>query len=234
MIGVIVPAHNEAALLDDCLRSIARAAADRHLHGEPVRIFVALDDCTDASADIAARHGATGVACSVRNVGAARAGAAARALDAGARWIASTDADSRVPRHWLSAQLARRADAVCGIVCVVDWSPRDQRLRALYDRHYVARDGHRHIHGANLGVSARAYRHVGGFTPCTSSEDVSLVRRLQDAHARIAWAARPCVVTSARHSARCDGGFSACLDRLGRTLETRAGLHGSQGWGASA
>jgi glycosyltransferase involved in cell wall biosynthesis len=219
MIGVIIPVHDEAMLLDRCLRAVMRAAADPRLGGEPVRIFVALDDCSDGSAAIAAAHQVTRVTCAVRDVGTARACAAERAIAAGARWIASTDADSRVPRYWLSAQLAHGADAVCGIIRIADWSPRDSRLRRLYDRHYMSRDGHRHVHGANLGVSTCAYLRAGGFVAGNTSEDVSLVYRLQQAQARIAWAARPCVVTSARRSHRCKGGFSAYLDRLGLALE---------------
>lgn len=219
MIGVIIPVHDEAMLLDRCLRAVMRAAADPRLGGEPVRIFVALDDCSDGSAAIAAAHQVTRVTCAVRDVGTARACAAERAIAAGARWIASTDADSRVPRHWLSAQLAHGAGAVCGIVRIADWSPRDSRLRSLYDRHYVPHDGHRHVHGANLGVSTGAYLRAGGFVAGHASEDVSLVRRLQQARVRIAWAARPCVVTSARRSHRCKDGFSAYLDRLDLALE---------------
>lgn len=232
MIGVIIPAHDEAALLDRCLRSVARAAADARLDGEPVGVFVALDDCSDGSAAIAAAHRVTRIACVARDVGTARACAADRAIATGARWIASTDADSRVPRHWLSAQLAHGADAVCGIVRIADWSPRDNRLRSLYERHYVPRDGHRHVHGANLGVSTHAYLRAGGFVAGNTSEDVSLVHRLQRARARIAWAAQPCVVTSARRSRRCAGGLSAYLDRLG--LAPEAGRAPRDGLGAIA
>jgi len=37
----------------------------------------------------------------------------------------------------------------------------DDRLREHFARHYQNRDGHRHIHGANLGVSANAYLATG-------------------------------------------------------------------------
>ncbi len=214
MIGVVIPVHDEAPVLARCLAGVRRAACDPRLGGEPVQVFVTLDACADDSERIAAAFGAQIGSCHERDVGAARTSAAMRAIDAGARWLASTDADSEVPPDWLSAQLAWRAEAVCGIVHVRDWAARDPRLRAAYDQHYQARDDHRHVHGANLGVSARAYRHAGGFMAGAGGEDVSLVRRLQARQVRIAWVARPCVVTSARHSHRCPNGFAATLDRL--------------------
>jgi hypothetical protein len=135
-------------------------------------------------------------------------------MNEGARWLASTDADSLVPDHWLSAQLACHAEAVCGIVRVVDWAPRGEYVHARHDSHYQSRNGHRHVHGANLGVAVHAYHRAGGFAADSCGEDVSLVSRLQRLHAYIAWVARPCVITSARHSRRCPGGFSSHLDRL--------------------
>lgn len=218
MIGVIVPVHDEASVLESCLRHVLRAASDPQLGGEPVRLFVALDACSDNSGDIACALGAVTVICNERNVGAARACAAALAVGEGARWLASTDADSLVPVHWLSAQLACRADAVCGTVRVVDWMARDRRLPACHDNQYQSRDGHHHVHGANLGVAAHAYRRAGGFAADSCGEDVSLVHRLQRLCAHIAWVARPCVITSARHSQRCPGGFSFHLDQLERSL----------------
>lgn len=218
MIAVIIPAHDEAAMLPACLRAVHRAALDLRLGNEPVRVYVALDDCTDASAEIVAAQHAIGVPCHGCNVGAARAHAAACALGDGARWLASTDADSLVPPNWLSAQLAHAADVVCGIVCVIDWRERGSRARALYERHYHARDGHRHVHGANLGVAAASYQRAGGFHASRSHEDVSLVARLQEQRARVAWAANPCVATSARHSPRCAEGYSAHLDGLERSV----------------
>lgn len=214
MIGVIIPVHNEASVLEACLGHVLRAASDPLLGGEQVRIFVALDACSDDSGSVARAWGADTVTCSGRNVGAARACAADLAMREGVRWLASTDADSLVPEYWLSAQLACRADAVCGTVRVVDWTARSGYVRARHNSHYQSRNGHRHVHGANLGVAAHAYRRAGGFAADSCGEDVSLVCRLQRLHACIAWVAHPCVVTSARHSRRCPGGFSSHLDRL--------------------
>src|SRR5690606_39610339 len=94
--------------------------------------------------------------------GQARHAAADTLLQAGARWLASTDADSKVPHDWLSAQLQRGADAFCGTVRVADWLDFAERVRAAFlaGEHYE--DDHLHVHGANFGLSAAAYQAVGG------------------------------------------------------------------------
>lgn len=214
MIGVVIPAHNEEELLPACLASVTRAARDPDLRGEEVRVVVVLDACTDRSTEIAHAHGAEIVRTEQRNVGAARALGSALALQAGARWLAFTDADSEVPRNWLSQQLALGADAVCGIVSIRDWSSHPPIVKQRYLRLYEARDGHRHIHGANLGICANAYRAAGGFEPLSVHEDVVLVRRLEAGGARVAWVAEPCVSTAARLSGRLTGGFACHLRKL--------------------
>ncbi len=98
----------------------------------------------------------------------------------GARWLSCTDADSRVPEDWLVAQLALGADAVCGTVTVDRWSEGfEPQARIRYHDAYQDSDGHRHIHGANLGISAAAYVRAGGFEALACHEDVQLVRQLQ-------------------------------------------------------
>lgn len=211
MIGVIVPAHNEEALLGRCLAALVEAARHEGLAGEAVRIVVALDDCTDRSAHIARDYGAQTLALDARNVGVARAAGADLLLAQGARWLAFTDADSEVSPGWLVAQLAQRADAVCGSVMVDDWSEHPDSVRDYFRKTYVDADGHRHVHGANLGVSADAYRRAGGFAPLACSEDVALVDQLIVTGARVAWSAAPRVTTSARPTARARGGFGDTL-----------------------
>ncbi len=222
MIAVVVPAHDEEALLGACLRSLARAAACPRLLGEEVRVIVALDDCRDRSASIAAAHGVQTLSLQARSVGQARAAGARVALAQGARWLSFTDADSTVAPDWIAAQLAEAAQCVCGTVEVADWSPHTPALRALYESGYSDTPGHRHIHGANLGVCAQAYARVGGFAPVCAHEDVKLVRMLQDSGARIAWSNRPRVRTSARLAARAPEGFSLHLAQLHRQLHRAA------------
>jgi hypothetical protein len=158
--------------------------------------------------------GATTISLNARNVGAARAFGAELALVAGARWLAFTDADSEVAPDWISSQLGLKADAVCGTVAVRDWGTYGNDMRSHYESTYNDADGHRHIHGANLGVSAKAYVRAGGFCPLECSEDVALVNALQASGASVAWSAAPRVFTSARRAFRAPGGFGATLARV--------------------
>lgn len=214
MIGVVIPAHDEAQHIAACLLSVQLAACSPRLQGEAVLLVVALDACTDATACIAERMGAVTLAVDARNVGLARAHGADLALASGARWLAFTDADTEVAPDWLADQLALGSDAVCGTVEVRDWGRYGLPMQRHFEATYTDADGHRHIHGANLGVSAEAYRGVGGFQPLASSEDVALVQALHNSGACIAWSALPRVVTSARPAYRAPGGFGATLARV--------------------
>ena len=211
MIGVLVPAHNEAQLIAACLTSI-NAAAQRV--DETVRVYVALDDCTDATADSCAGLGAIGVTVHHRNVGRARAAAARVAIADGARWLASTDADSRVPALWLSAQLACGGDAFRGVVKVEDWEDYPAWMTDVFRGSAPPVDGHAHVHGANLGVATDWYLRAGGFAPLSAHEDVALMQALGHAGARIVARASPVVITSARRDARAALGFGQYLQQL--------------------
>jgi glycosyltransferase involved in cell wall biosynthesis len=224
MLAAIVPAHNEAEHIARCLTALAVSASDERLRGEPVMMFVVLDDCSDDTGRIALAHGATTLCTHHRNVGAARALGAEAAMARGARWLAFTDADTEVGPQWFAAQLthwAQGSEAVCGTVAVRDWGSYGRAMQAHFDATYFDVDGHRHIHGANLGVSAAAYRRAGGFEPLVSHEDVALVRALEDAGTAIAWSAAPRVYTSARRSFRAPQGFGATLARVERDAGTR-------------
>ena len=217
MIGVVVPAHNESNFVKACLHAILQAGADPRLGGEPVQICVVLDCCTDDTQAIAEAMGARTLATSAQNVGIARAAGAAHVIALGARWLAFTDCDSLVAPNWLSAQLgeqARGADAVCGTVGVGNWGAYGEKMKLHFSATYTDRDGHRHIHGANLGVSAGAYQRAGGFEPLVTSEDVALVAALEKTGATIAWSSAPRVMTSARHDFRAPCGFGATLQRI--------------------
>lgn len=215
MIGVVIPAHNEARRLGHCLRAVKRAALEAERTGRTVQILVVLDRCNDASAAIAFRHGVATLAVDAGNVGIARRTGAAWMLERGAQWLAFTDADSRVPAHWLLSQLQFAADAVCGTVHVERWQPwQSAALRQHYRSRYEAREGHRHVHGANLGVCAQAYERAGGFAPLPAHEDVHLVRALEASGAQIVWTARHSVATSSRRDSRAREGFGDYLASL--------------------
>jgi glycosyltransferase involved in cell wall biosynthesis len=227
-ICVVVPVRDEAARLGACLRALRRAAEDPRLAGVAVELAVVLDACTDASEDVAraALAGVAGAAivrCEHRSAGAARAAGAQELLDRrdGDRtWLATTDADSTVPPDWLAAQVALAAggaDAVVGTVALdgLDAWPRAVRERyaALY-RDGGTGDGHRHAHGANLGVRADALAASGGLPELAQGEDHALVAGLAARGARIVRTGAVRVRTSARPDARAAGGLGALLRRL--------------------
>ena len=90
-ISIIVPAHNEEALLGGTLRALGRAAANL---GEDCEIVVVDDGSTDRTAEIAATLGARVVRVDVRHIAAARnAGARAAIGDV----FVFVDADTLVP-----------------------------------------------------------------------------------------------------------------------------------------
>jgi glycosyltransferase involved in cell wall biosynthesis len=233
MIGIVIPAHNEELYLDACLRAARAAAVDPALHGETVRITVALDSCTDRSRAIVERHAAQSdqhciidhLCVDARNVGVTRAAGARHMLRHGARWLAFTDADTQVAPNWLVAQLRLNVDVVCGTVAVDDWSPHRHNadlLRHHFHNSYTDADGHHHIHGANMGVAADAYLRAGGFEPLACSEDVALVTALERSGARFAWSAAPRVTTSARCDAKARGGFGDTLLRYAESARAAA------------
>lgn len=214
MIGIVVPAHNEAALVEGCITAALIAAKHPDLNDESVQIAVVLDACRDDTAAVVSRFPVTVVEVQARNVGLARAKGAGLLLARGARWLAFTDADTQVAPDWLAQQLRQGADVVCGTVAVKDWSEHGRHSLQL-ERHfratYTDADGHRHVHGANLGMSAEAYLMVGGFPDLPSSEDVAMVEALEAANLRVAWSASPRVYTSARRVARAPAGFAQAL-----------------------
>jgi len=238
MIGVVVPVHNEELFLADCLHSVREAAEDPLLDAEPVEIVVVLDGCTDRSAAIAVRHRAQIVTLVAHCVGAARALGASLALDYGARWIAFTDADTIVPANWLSAQLEQRADATCGQVYVDDWSGYPVGVRERFLERYSAET--RHVHGANLGISAEAYEAVGGFAPLKYGEDAALISSLVGRQGNVRWELSTRVVTSARWQTTIENGFASILASLREQCTTelppvRLGAPaGSRSWARAA
>lgn len=214
MIAVTLPAHNEEQLIAACLQSLRVAALHPALRDERVVIVVALDRCTDATGWICERMGVEVVSVEAGCVGVARAAASERALALGARWIGCTDADSVVPPDWIARQLHCGASAFCGVVAVGDWLDYPQAVREQFLQGEHAVDGHPHVHGANMGFSAAAYRQSGGFAPLVTGEDVALIQTMQGAGMRVARLARPRVMTSARRQARAPHGFSDFLRRL--------------------
>jgi hypothetical protein len=130
-------------------------------------------------------------------------------------WLATTDADSRVPAHWLVAQLAAAAaggDVHLGTVAL---EPDDVVSFAAWVDSYTEASrggaGHGHVHGASMGVRATSYLRVGGFAALDHDEDVDLVTGLAASGAQIVWDESCPVVTSSRLAARAPRGVARDL-----------------------
>ncbi len=217
---MVIPAHNEELLLPSALDRLERSlrhAATVH-PGLQVSVAVVLNGCTDGSERVVrARQWASPLVTATANVGAARQlGLTWLSETVSPEWFACTDADSTVPLHWLSHHVdyARTGgDLLLGTVRITsdDLGPVERRAWASRYQH---RDGHPHIHGANLGLSRRAWQTTGGFRSLANHEDVDLVARVKEAG--LSWQAtgRIPVTTSGRLVGRAEEGFARYLRLL--------------------
>ncbi len=227
-LAVVIPARNEERRLPRAL--VAVAAAERALHrsgpapAAASRVVVVLDRCTDGTADVLADWPGVEVVHSDHGrVGAARALGVSRALPAGGDgpapgWIACTDADSAVPVDWLITHLAHAmagTDLLLGMVAP-DPSELEPDLLRRWNIAHQLTDGHSHVHGANLGISADMYSRAGGFADVAAHEDVLLADRVRSLGGRIVSTAKSPVLTSARTSGRAPVGMAGYLSDLAR------------------
>ncbi len=234
-LAVVVPARDEGSLLPACLDAL-EVALGRLRHERPgvrATTAVVLDRCTDASARVVAERpwvqvvevdaGCVGVARGIGVATATRPRAGHPPTDPHRVWVASTDADSVVPPHWLTRQLGLADEGVDALVGTVEPDEHElgAALSARWRSQHPAVEGHPHVHGANLGVRLSAYLAVGGFPPVRVHEDALLV----DALRREGYPTRAThhlpVRTSGRLRGRAPAGFAAYL--LGLAAEMAPG-----------
>jgi glycosyltransferase involved in cell wall biosynthesis len=222
-VDVVVPARDEEAHIEACLAALL-TARDVLLAGRPdvsCAITVVLDDCTDGTPDlvervVAAEPDVRVIVIRSGSVGAARAAGATDALGRPGppdRWIANTDADSRVPPGWLVQQADALRDGVGVLVGSVVPDPADLSPEALagWRATHLRGVAVGHVHGANLGVRGDLYQGLGGFSLVPEHEDVLLVERAWAAAARVESTGALPVTTSGRMVGRTPGGYAAHL-----------------------
>lgn len=216
-IGIVIPAHNEAMTIGDCLASVQTAIEQlpSNISAYPL---VVLDDCTDGTLPLVKTAGVDYICCDYHCVGRVRDVGIRHAIKNGANWIACTDADSIVMPDWLMEQVThikqQPTDMICGVVDVDNWAHLTSQTREAYIAHYQDMMGHRHIHGANLSFRDEAYLAVGGFAPLPCHEDVDLVKKFENQGYAITWSNHVRVITSSRLEARASEGFAAFLANL--------------------
>lgn len=105
-VGVVIPAHDEAATVGAAIDSVRRSLVAARVRSSC--IVVVADACTDATAAVARRHLRTRdvvLEVAVRAAGAARAEGCRMVLDRlgppERTWVLGLDADSRAPRDWV-------------------------------------------------------------------------------------------------------------------------------------
>ena len=228
----VIPACNEESTIVASLQSVAAAIEHCGPHIAEAIIVTVADNCTDATESLVERFASSRsdsmlIQTTRRSVGSARAigVSAGMARLNGAHpwstWIANTDADTLVPRDWISRQLHyadRGAQALAGVVDVADFDGQPSVVQARFRSSYtdlLPNDGsdHPHVHGANMGIRLDAYAAVGGWAPMDLSEDHDIWNRMRAHGVAMAAPVELRVVTSGRAVSRCPGGFADSLRR---------------------
>ena len=185
-IAICVPARNEAAMLPRLFDAIGRLERDDR---DAISLCLLLDGCVDESEACAlAYRDRSPYRVLIEtadepfpNAGRARHRAMTMGLHAiggGDGMLLSTDADSMPDPKWVTSMshALAQADVVLGKVVRTGERPLplQDRIEVYYDALFRLRRRldpvpweasrtHHHAAGANMGVSASAYRQVGGF-----------------------------------------------------------------------
>ncbi|WP_445149662.1 glucosyl-3-phosphoglycerate synthase [Baekduia sp. Peel2402] len=238
---VVIPARDEAQRVGACLRALA---AQRGIAPEQLAsVILVLDRCTDDTEAVARAVAAeTGLSLRVEHCLGAGVGAARRhgmelacLILGDDGLIATTDADTEVAPDWLAVQLALVAQGADAIGGRIELDPDEaaalppdalaRRERRAHARMRIVADDdpgaeHHFFSGASLGVTARAYRAVGGLEPRAALEDEAFAARLTAAGLRIVRSDAVRVRTSGRTDGRAGRGLARDL-QLGEWLARR-------------
>lgn len=222
-VAVVIPAHDEEALIGLCLASVTRAVAYARERepGLVAAVVVVLDACTDSTPAQTRGWPVETVEIVARSVGTARRIGVAHALAAlGARpedtWIAMTDADTVVPRDWITHQLDQMDAGIDLLLGTVrpDFADLSARHAAYWRATHHRGRPPGNVHGANLGIRASVYAAAGGIPDLVEHEDVALVRATRALGARERASDVHEVETSGRFTGRTPAGYAAFLERV--------------------
>ena len=72
------------------------------------------------------------------------------------------------------------APIYCSVLVRPDPAELDADLLDSWNQAHRLTDGHPHVHGANLGISAEMYARSGGFADVAAHEDVLLATRVRE------------------------------------------------------
>jgi len=249
--SVVIPARDEECGVTRALDALAHSCdhLGRRLDPRTWEVLLLCNNCRDDTARVARKWSARRPDVALHVVeawfdkGEANIGTVRRALmDAACarleslptspipRFIASTDADTRVARDWLwenARAIEAGAEAVGGRIFVEPDGNAQTRRAYLLDTAYRLQAArlesaldpnqcdpwprHFQFFGASLSLTPRAYRKVGGVPPVPCLEDMALERELVRADVSIRHSPRVRAVTSARHDGRVARGLSSQL-----------------------
>lgn len=202
-ISVVVCTHNGAATLEECLQGVERMT---YPDSETI---VVCDGCSDDSAAIARRHGATVLEIEHRGLSAARN---AGSLCADGEIVAYLDDDAYPDPDWLHYVAAGLREPSHGGVGGPNIPPDDDGRTAECVAaapggpiHVLVSDREaEHVPGCNMAFRKQALEEIGGFDERfhVAGDDVDLCWRLQEAGWKLGFSAGAVVMHRRRDSVR--------------------------------
>lgn len=214
-ISVVIPARNEEAYIQSCLRAILNQTL------QPSELIVVDNGSTDRTATIASALGAKLVSCPTPGVAAARqAGLEVATGD----WVATSDADSRPTPGWLEALQARMEGSVAlyGPLRMFGLPWWQEELTEVGYGTFLKLMGllrRPNLAAANMAFRREVALEVGGYPALEAGEDVALGLRLRR-KGRVRYVREALVLTSSR---RVKGGWSKFFGQQIRNISGNPG-----------
>lgn len=177
-LSIVIPAFNEARLIEPCLGSVAASLSANRKPGFTSEVIVVDNNSTDDTAELARQAGAQVVFEPINQISRARNAGAAHATG---DWLLFLDADSLLSPGLLSniLQLIEEGKHVgCGSTLRMEGLP---RWASMTLRFWTAVSVHcRWAAGALVLCRRDAFQDIGGFDQTVyASEEITLSRQLK-------------------------------------------------------